>query len=89
MNWTMEFGKTQKEKSVSDDKKVFWFGKHEGKHLDDVPSGYLRWMVENFDPVPLPKDTMGKSQEEVKAMETRMREFMSAANDVVEEREKA
>jgi len=72
---------------VSNDDKVFWFGKHEGKHLDDVPSGYLRWMCENFDPVPLPKDTHGKSPEEVKAMEMRMRNFMSAAEDELTNRD--
>jgi len=65
----------------------FWFGKHEGKELSEVPSGYLRWMVDNFDPVPLPKDTKGMSLEEVKAMEDRMRTFLFAAEDELHERD--
>lgn len=60
---------------------VFWFGKHKEKELSEVPSGYLRWMIDNFDPVPLPKDTRGLSLEEVKAMEDRMRTFLSTAED--------
>ncbi len=66
---------------------VFWFGKHEGKMLSEAPGGYLRWMVENFDPVPLPKDTRGLSIEEIKAVEDRMRTFLSAAADELERRE--
>lgn len=67
---------------------VFWFGKHEGKMLSEAPAGYLRWMVENFDPVPLPKDTRGLTIEEVKAMENRMRDFLRAAEDELQERDK-
>lgn len=66
---------------------TFWFGKHNGKDLSEVPSGYLRWMVENIDPKPLPKDKAGKSLEEVAAMEDRMRNFLSAAEDELAERE--
>lgn len=25
------------------------FGKHEGEHMEDIPSSYLRWLVENLD----------------------------------------
>jgi len=64
-----------------------WFGKHKGKDLSEIPAGYLRWMVENFDPKPLPKDTRGMTLDEVKAMETRMRDFMSAARDELKTRE--
>lgn len=71
---------------MSEKETVFWFGKHEGKDLSEAPSGYLRWMVENFDPVPLPKDTQGMSVEEVKGMEDRMRSFLSAAGDEIESR---
>lgn len=66
----------------------FWFGKHDGKDLSEVPAGYLRWMVANFDPVPLPKDTRGMTLEEVKAMEDRMRTFLSTAKDELLNREK-
>ena len=66
---------------------VFWFGKHKGKDLSEVPGGYLRWMVENLDPKPLPKDTRGMSREEVRAMEDRMRDFLSAAEDELKDRE--
>jgi len=68
---------------------VFWFGKHEGKMLSEAPAGYLRWMVENFDPVPLPKDTRGLTIEEVKAMEDRMRDFLRAAEDELKQRDES
>jgi hypothetical protein len=64
-----------------------WFGKHKGKELSEIPGGYLRWMVENFDPKPMPKDTRGMTREEVKAMEDRMRTFISAAEDELKNRE--
>lgn len=64
-----------------------WFGKHEGKELSEIPGGYLRWMVDNIDPVPLPKDTQGKSVEEVKAMTERMRDFISEAETELQNRE--
>lgn len=66
---------------------TFWFGKYKDKDLKDAPSGYLRWMVENFDPKPLPKDTRGLSVEEIQAMEDRMRNFIAAAEDEVASRE--
>lgn len=75
---------------MSEEKKsttVFWFGKHEGKELSEVQGGYLVWMVKNFDPVPLPKDTKGMTREEVKAMEDRMRTFLNAAANELERRE--
>jgi hypothetical protein len=72
---------------VSERETVFWFGKHKDKDLSEVPAGYLRWMVENFDPVPLPKDTKGMTVEAVKDMEDRMRNFLSAAEDEVNSRE--
>jgi len=28
---------------------VMTFGKHKNKRIDEVPSGYLRWMAENLD----------------------------------------
>jgi len=72
---------------VSESETVFWFGKHKDKDLSEVPAGYLRWMVDNFDPVPLPKDTRGLSVEEVQAMEDRMRTFLFAAEDELHERD--
>jgi hypothetical protein len=74
---------------------VFWFGKYgpkdgkPGKDLTEVPGGYLRWMVDNFDPVPLPKDTKGMGVEEVKAMEDRMRTFLFAAEDELHTRDES
>ena len=66
---------------------VFWFGKWKGRDLTEVPGGYLRWCVDNFDPVPLPKDTRGLSAEEIKAMEDRMRSFLKAAENELDRRE--
>ena len=72
--------------------KVFWFGKHKDKHLSEVPAGYLRWMVENMDPVPLHKyrfheDGTPMTDEEVKAMEERTRNFIGEAEDEIAKRE--
>ena len=68
---------------------VFWFGKWKDHDLSEAPAGYLRWMVENFDPVPLPKDTRGLTIEEIKAMEDRMRTFLRAAEDELNQRDKS
>ena len=74
---------------MADDKSetTFWFGKYKDKDLSEVPGGYLRWMVDNFDPVPLPKDTKGLSVEEIAAMESRMRTFLFAAEDELHTRD--
>jgi uncharacterized protein (DUF3820 family) len=72
---------------MSEQETVAWFGKHKGKDLTEIPGGYLRWMVENFDPKPLPKDTAGMTLEEVKAMENRMRDFLIAAEGELDRRE--
>lgn len=68
------------------------FGKHEGERMGDIPSGYLRWTIENIDPVPLPKyrkneDGTAKSIEEVNQMEEDMRSFLSAAEDELKRRD--
>ncbi len=68
------------------------FGKHKGVELSDIPSGYLKWCVEKIDPMPLPKyrfndDGKPLSAEDVKQMEGRMREFLSAAEDELLNRE--
>ena len=56
-----------------------WFGKNIGKDLADIPSGYLLWMVENFDPIPFWKDTRGKTADEIQVMEDRTRDLLCAA----------
>lgn len=66
---------------------VFYFGKHKGKKLSEVPGGYLRWMVNKMDPSPLPKDRQGKTVEEVNAITERMRNFIFAAEDELHKRE--
>ena len=73
---------------MSDTDTLVYFGKHNGKQLRDVPGGYLRWMVDNLDPVPLPKyrfheDGKAMTIEEVDAMTVRMRNFISQAEDEI------
>lgn len=67
--------------------RITWFGKHQGKDISEVPSGYLRWAVENIDPNPLPRDRVGKSVEEVEAMVERMKGWIELARNELEERE--
>lgn len=71
----------------SNSETVVWFGKHKGKDLTEIPGGYLRWMVENFDPKPLPKDTRGLTQEEIDAVEARMVAFLKEAEFELERRD--
>jgi len=68
------------------------FGKYKDKPLSDIPAGYLRWCVENINPVPEPKyrfDDDGKplSPSAVEAMEENMRGFLNAAEDELLERD--
>jgi hypothetical protein len=78
------------EKNMSEEL-VCHFGKHEGTPLSDMPGGYLRWAVAKIDPVPLPEyrnneDGSPKTAEEVKEMEEKMRNFLSAAEDELDRR---
>lgn len=71
---------------------VCHFGKHKGTPLSDIPTGYLRWCIENIDPVPMPKyrfkeDGSPMSVEEVKAVEADNRTFLQAAELLIAERE--
>ena len=69
------------------------FGKYKDKELADIPSGYLRWCVAKIDPVLEEKyrfEEDGKTpltEGAVKAHEVKMREFISAAEDELVERE--
>jgi len=68
------------------------FGKHEGVAMGEIPTGYLRWAVKTIDPMPLPQyrkneDGSPKTAEEVKAMETAMREFLNEAEREIARRE--
>ena len=70
------------------------FGKHEGELLAEIPSGYLKWACKTIDPKPLPQyqkneDGSQKSVEEVKKMESDMRDFLSAAADELNERDES
>lgn len=69
-----------------------FFGKHNGQELSEIPSGYLRWVVEKLDPVPLPQyrfheDGTAMTVEEVKDLEERYRGIISAAEDELIKRE--
>lgn len=33
----------------SDGTTVMWFGEHKNKTIEEIPSGYLRWMVDELD----------------------------------------
>ncbi len=69
------------------------FGKHKGLALRDIPSGYLKWCVENINPVPEPKYRFKEdgvtplSTEDVERMEAKMRDFLSAAEDQLLDRD--
>lgn len=71
---------------------VCHFGKHKGKPLSEIPTGYLRWCVEKIDPVPMPKyrfneDNSPMTVEQVKEVERKNREFLHAAELLIAERE--
>lgn len=68
------------------------FGKFKGKKLSEIDSGYLGWVTHKMDPVLLPKyrfheDGTPLTVEEVKAAEQLNREFISAAEDELLDRE--
>jgi len=68
------------------------FGKHKDQDIKDIPSGYLRWCIKAIDPLPLPKyrvhdDGTAMSIEEVKELESKNRDFLSAAEDELLNRE--
>lgn len=69
------------------------FGKHEGERLGEIPTGYLRWCVDNItDPRPTPKyqkhdDGTPMTLEEVNELEKKMATFIAAAKVELEERD--
>lgn len=69
------------------------FGKHEGERMGEIPSGYLRWVVEKItDPRPLPRyqkndDGSQKTVEEVNQMEADMRNFVEEAKRELKRRD--
>lgn len=68
------------------------FGKHKDTAITEIPSGYLKWCVEKIDPVPLSQyrkhdDGTPMTVEEVNKMEEQMRDFLSAAEDELLNRE--
>ena len=71
-----------------------WFGKNAGKEIRDVSTGYLKWMVEKIDPVPLPKyqfneDGTHMTLEQVEALTERFRCIIDAASEELAERGEA
>ena len=70
------------------------FGKHKGKELSDIPSGYLKWAVNNInDPRPAAKyqfqddGVTPLTEATVDKLEEQMRDFLSAAEDELLNRE--
>jgi uncharacterized protein (DUF3820 family) len=63
------------------------FGKYRGREIEDVPSDYLVWLVENMDPEPLPKSKHGKTVEQVERMRELNKDLISAAEDELLNRE--
>lgn len=68
------------------------FGKHKGTELSEIPSGYLRWAVNNVNARPSPEyqkhdDGTPMTEEEVNAAEKQMRSFLEAAEIELSERE--
>lgn len=64
-----------------------WFGKYKGKRLSDVPNDYLQWIVESFDPEPLPGEKRGLTADQVRFMREQRKDLISAAEDELIERE--
>lgn len=68
------------------------FGKHKGKEVSDIESGYLRWAVENVEPT-LPQkyrnnaDGSPMTAEQVRKYEEQTRDFLSEAEDELLRRE--
>ena len=72
------------------------FGKHKGKELSEIPQGYLNWAVNNInDPRPAAKYQFqedGKTpltKAEVDLLEQQMRDWLSAAEDELLNRDPA
>lgn len=72
------------------------FGKHKNKKLSEIPQGYLNWAVNNInDPRPAAKyqfEEDGKtplSKEAVDKLEQQMRDWLSAAEDELLNRDPA
>ncbi len=64
------------------------FGKHKGEELSEIPSGYLNWAVNKIDdPRPAAKYRFQEdgvtplTTAEVDELEQQMRDFLSAAED--------
>lgn len=63
-----------------------WFGKHEGKQVSEIPTGYLRWLVEEFDPSPHPRELRGAPRGFDKHLMEQKRDLVAAAEDELIER---
>jgi uncharacterized protein (DUF3820 family) len=66
---------------------VILFGAHAGKELKDIPSSYLKWMVENMDPEPLPRLRRGMTVEQISEMRDTNKSLISEAEDILLNRE--
>lgn len=62
-----------------------WFGKHQDTELSDIPSGYLRWMVEKMDPEPLNPERLTTKQRTF--AREQIRDLIFAAEDELAERD--
>lgn len=41
---------------------IIHFGKHRGMHIEDIPSGYLKWLSENCEDVDICNAAMDEYQ---------------------------
>jgi len=63
------------------------FGKHSGTELTEIPSGYLRWLVENFEPTPREEDVHGMTSDQIKFITEQRRDLIAASEDELLDRE--
>lgn len=58
-----------------------WFGKHLGKDLCDIPTGYLRWLATDFEVTPDARQLRGSDSRYRAFLQDKNRDLKAAAID--------